>query len=114
VVVVRRGAIALALMAAVATGCGDKKDKQEPAQLKGTITFGVLAPTERQGELGVRGNDLGDGVRMAVDELNANGGVLGRKVELQTVDDACDPLVAYEAAKAFISDGDGVAGVRGR
>jgi branched-chain amino acid transport system substrate-binding protein len=113
VVVVRRGAIALALMAAVATGCGDKKDKPETAQLKGTITFGVLAPTERQGELGVRGDDLTDGVRMAVDELNANGGVLGRKVDLQIVDDACDAQVAYEAAKAFISDGDDVAGVLG-
>ena len=41
---------------------------------------------------------------MAVDEINAKGGVLGRKLELQIVDDACDAQVAYEAAKAFLSD----------
>lgn len=110
----RTGAAALTIAAALAVaGCGGKKDKPETAALKGTVTFGVLAPTAREGELGVRGKDLTDGAQMAADELNANGGVLGRKVELQIVDDACDPLVAYEAGKAFISDGDGVAGVIG-
>ena len=39
--------------------------------------------------------------------------MLGRKLELEIVDDACDPQVAYEAAKAFVSDGTGVAGVIG-
>ncbi len=38
--------------------------------------------------------------------------MLGRKVELQMVDDACTATVAYEAAKAFLSDGV-VAGVIG-
>ena len=37
-----------------------------------------------------------------------------RKVELNVVDDACDAGVAYEAAKAFLSDGSGqTAGVIG-
>ena len=49
---------------------------------------------------------------MAVDEINAKGGVLGKKLELQIVDDACDAQVAYESAKAFLSDSD-VAGVIG-
>ena len=53
-----------------------------------------------------------DGAQLAVDEINAGGGVLGRKVELQMVDDACSAQVAYEAAKAFLSDGV-VAGVIG-
>lgn len=111
----RRGAVALALMAGVlAAGCGDKgKDKQEPAKLNGTVAFGVLAPTAREGELGVRGKDLLDGAQMAADEINADGGVLGRKVELQVVDDACDPIVAYEAGKTFMSDGTDIAGVIG-
>jgi branched-chain amino acid transport system substrate-binding protein len=113
VIVVRRGAIALALMAGVAVaGCGGKK-KQEPVELKGTVTFGVLAPTERTGALGVRGKDLVDGAQQAVAEINAKGGVLGRKLQLQLVDDACEPQVAYEAAKAFVADEGGVAGVIG-
>jgi branched-chain amino acid transport system substrate-binding protein len=113
VIVVRRGAIALALMAGVAVaGCGGNK-KDQSVELKGTVKFGVLAPTERTGELGARGKDLLDGARQAVAEVNAGGGVLGRKLELEVVDDACDPQVAYEAAKAFVSDGTGVAGVIG-
>src|SRR5262249_16542473 len=111
-IVVRRGAIAIALMAVVA-GCGGKDNKAaEQPKLSGTVTIGVLAPTERQGELGGRGKDLTDGVRMAGDELNAKGGVLGHRVQTEIVDDACDPQVAYEAAKTFITDG-GIAGVVG-
>jgi branched-chain amino acid transport system substrate-binding protein len=110
--VVRNGAIALALLAAVAVGgCGGKK-KAETPRLKGTMSFGVLAPVERQGELGVRAKDLTDGAKLAVDEINRKGGVLGRKLELQVADDACSAQVAYEAAKAFLTDGE-VAGVIG-
>jgi branched-chain amino acid transport system substrate-binding protein len=107
----RRSAVALVLAALVAAGCGGKK-KQEKVELKGTVTLGVLGPFERQGELGERARDLQDGAQMAVDEINADGGVLGRKLELQFVDDACEPQVAYEAAKSFLSDGE-AAGVIG-
>ncbi len=106
----RRGAIALALMALTAAGCGG--NKEEKAELKGTVTVGVLAPTGRPGELGARAKDLADGARMAVAETNAAGGVLGRKLELSFVDDGCDAQTAYEAAKAFVSDAP-VAGVVG-
>src|SRR3954454_8408595 len=97
----------------VVAGCGGK-DKQQPKQaaLNGTVLIGVLAPVERQGDLGVRGRDLKDGAQLAADERNRTGGVLGHKVELQVIDDACDAQVAYEAAKGFLSDGD-VVGVVG-
>ena len=109
---VRKGAV-LALALVAVGGCGGKKKADGP-ELKGTLQFGVLAPVERQGKLGVRGKDLTDGARMAVDEINRNGGVLGRKLELNVVDDACNAGVAYEAAKAFLSDGaDQTAGVIG-
>lgn len=108
---VRRGAIALALMATVVTGCGDKKDKQQPAALKGTVTVGVLAPAS--GALQARGADLTDGAKLAVEQLNRTGGVLGRKVELELVDDACEPYIAYEGAKSFMTAGADVIGVVG-
>jgi branched-chain amino acid transport system substrate-binding protein len=107
----RRSAIALALIAALAAGCGGKDNKQD-AELKGTVTLGVLAPVARQDELGARGKDTTDGANLAVREINASGGVLGRKLELRVVDDACDAHAAYEAAKAFIADSP-VAGVIG-
>ena len=75
------------------------------ADLKGTVTFAVLAPTERTGEVGARGKDLLDGARMAAAEVNDAGGVLGHKLVLSAVDDACDPQVAYEAAKGVGQDG---------
>jgi branched-chain amino acid transport system substrate-binding protein len=102
----------LALLAVAGlAGCGGGKDKGK-AELHGTVTFGVLAPVARVGELGTRAKDLTSGAQMAVDELNANGGVLGRKLALNVVDDACSGPVAYEAAKAFLS-GSEVAGVVG-
>jgi branched-chain amino acid transport system substrate-binding protein len=106
----RRGAIALALVALTAAGCGGKKDEKDG--LKGTVTVGVLAPTGRPGEIGARAKDLADGARLAVEETNAGGGVLGRKLELSFVDDGCDAQTAYEAAKAFVSDAP-IAGVVG-
>jgi branched-chain amino acid transport system substrate-binding protein len=111
VIVGRRGAIALALMAAAAAGCGGKDKKPEQVELKGTVAFGVLAPTS--GDVASRGSDLVDGAKLAARELNAGGGVLGHKVELQIVDDACSGPAAYEAAKAFVTESGGVAGVVG-
>jgi len=113
VIVVRKGAIALALVAGLAAGgCGGKDKQAETPELKGAVTFGVLAPVAHEGELGMRAKDLTDGAQQAVDEINAKGGVLGKKLDLQIVDDACDAQVAYESAKAFLSDSD-VAGVVG-
>jgi len=72
--VVRNGAIVLAVLAGlVIGGCGGKK-KAETPELKGTIAFGVLAPTEREGELGVRAKDLTDGAQLAVGDLTSESG----------------------------------------
>jgi branched-chain amino acid transport system substrate-binding protein len=112
--VVRKGAIAALVLAAglAVGGCGGKKKAEQQPGLKGTVQLGVLAPVEHEGLLGLRAKDMTDGAQLAVDEINRSGGVLGRKLELQVMDDACDPQVAYEAAKGFLSDGD-VAGVVG-
>jgi len=42
---------------------------------------------------------------MAVEDLNARGGVLGQRVELIVGDDACDPNQAVAAARKLVSDG---------
>src|SRR5262245_15362184 len=92
-----RRALCLAALAALAAGCGGDKKSNEAPQLKGSITLGVLAPVARVGELGTRAKDLTDGANLAVNEINAGGGVLGRKLKLEIVDDACSAPVAYEA-----------------
>ncbi len=110
-----QGRIALTVLAVAgaAAGCGGsgKKSAGAPA-LHGQVTLGVLAPVEHAGPLGARGRDLQDGASLAARQINAKGGVLGHRLELNVVDDACQPQVAYEAAKA-LGEGSGVAGVVG-
>jgi branched-chain amino acid transport system substrate-binding protein len=43
--------------------------------------------------------------RLAVEDLNAKGGVLGQKVELIVGDDFCDPEQAVALARKLVSDG---------
>lgn len=51
------------------------------------------------------GEQMQRGIELAVKDLNANGGVLGKKVELIVEDDACDPKQAVAAANKLVSQG---------
>ncbi len=51
------------------------------------------------------GEQMKRGIEMAVKDLNAQGGVLGQKVELIVEDDACDPKQAVAAANKLASQG---------
>lgn len=53
------------------------------------------------------GQSMQVSTEIAVEEINANGGVLGRQIELIIEDEASDPAVAVERAKKLI-DEDGV------
>jgi branched-chain amino acid transport system substrate-binding protein len=77
----------------------------------GRLTFGVLAPTSGAGDLARRAPDLVNGARLAAAEINENGGVLGRSIALDVVDDACSAHAGSEAATAL--ERGGVAGVVG-
>ena len=44
------------------------------------------------------------GVDIAVDEINAKGGVLGRKVEVRAYDNRCNPSEAVNAANRLVED----------
>jgi branched-chain amino acid transport system substrate-binding protein len=57
------------------------------------IIFGMVAPMT--GDAAEYGTQLERGVQLAVDEINAAGGINGRTVELDICDDKCDP---YEAS----------------
>lgn len=45
------------------------------------------------------------GAQLAVDALNANGGILGRKVELKSMDGKSDPVTVGNVAKQLIGEG---------
>src|SRR5690606_10955169 len=44
-----------------------------------------------------------EGLRVAIDEVNANGGVNGREIRLKSYDDANDPIQTVNIAKREVS-----------
>jgi branched-chain amino acid transport system substrate-binding protein len=51
------------------------------------------------------GEQMTRGARMAVEDINAQGGVLGKKLALEIADDACDPKQAVAAANDVVGKG---------
>lgn len=69
----------------------------------GPIKLGMLAPFSGS-ELAF-GNYMKNGAQLAVNEINAAGGVNGRKLQLEVQDDACDATTAVAAANKLVTDG---------
>ncbi|HKJ96002.1 MAG TPA: branched-chain amino acid ABC transporter substrate-binding protein [Gammaproteobacteria bacterium] len=72
-----------------------------PVQAKDTLTVGVQVPTT--GSEATYGTDMYNAMKIAADEINAKGGVLGKKIELTTGDSACDPQQSVNAASKLAS-----------
>lgn len=67
------------------------------------IAIAVVGPIT--GEDAAFGEQMTRGADMAVKDLNAKGGVLGKKLKLLTGDDACDPKQAVAVANEMANDG---------
>ncbi|MDA8017044.1 MAG: ABC transporter substrate-binding protein [Thermoanaerobaculia bacterium] len=67
------------------------------------LQLGVLF--DYSGRLGVHGPDLEHGVKLAVDQVNAAGGVLGRPVEVTIADGETDADAAVTKAREMIDSG---------
>lgn len=61
------------------------------------INVGIIAPLA--GEYQAVGQELVSGVRTAVDEINNQGGLKGKKINLVLVDDQCDDRIAVSTAQ---------------
>ncbi|GAA1636135.1 branched-chain amino acid ABC transporter substrate-binding protein [Actinoplanes couchii] len=99
-----RGKLAALLVTVVLAGCGTAGGSggvavTEPA----VVRLGALLPLS--GRSSSSGAAMRDAAQLAVDEVNAAGGVLGRRVELVTADDACEPGTAVTAAQQIIARG---------
>lgn len=96
----RLSELVLVLLFLVSLGCQKKED---------VIRIGVAGPmTGDQAKLGM---DLKNGVTLAVDEWNARGGVLGKKILASVADDQHDPKQAVAVANKLVNEG--AAGVIG-
>ena len=96
------GAVAAAMLATsgcggILGGDGDTTADSGPIKIAAVIPLsGSSAPT---------GVYMKNGMQMAVDEINAKGGVLGRQLSLDLEDGACDPTQAAAAANKAVSNG---------
>jgi len=90
------GALLVLPLAGCGTG-GDGEATDDPIIIGSALCqTGIQAPLD---EPALRGAQL------AVDELNKNGGILGRKVELKAMDGKSDPVTVGNVAKQLIDEG---------
>ena len=82
-------AVALAFMAA------------GTASAQETVKIGVVQPLT--GPVAYDGNIYANTVKMLVEDMNAKGGVLGKKIELVIEDGACNPAQSVNAAEKLVT-----------
>src|SRR5258707_3060897 len=70
------------------------------AQAQETIKIGLIQPLT--GSVAYNGTTDVNGSKLALDEINAKGGVLGKKVELVIEDGQCRPANSVNAAEKLI------------
>jgi len=104
--ITRRGALKTSLLAATLAGTasffGPWKHNRVWAQgAKKPIKLGLTC--DASGQYGNSGQDDLRGIRLAIDEFNAKGGVIGRKIEFITADTETNPAAGTRVAERFIA-----------
>ncbi|MDO5739794.1 MAG: branched-chain amino acid ABC transporter substrate-binding protein [Ornithinimicrobium sp.] len=102
----RRAPAAISL-AAVATlllaGCGGGIGGSGTETEGGPIKLGMLAPFS--GSEAAFGDYMQNGAELAIQEINDDGGIDGRQLELVVEDDACDATASVAAAQKLVTAG---------
>ncbi len=94
--------VAAVTAAGMLAGCGG--NSKSGGSAKGdTIKIGT--DLEMTGGQAAYGMDAVHGAQLAVDEINANGGVLGKKLELVSMDNKSEPSEAASAAQKLVDEG---------
>lgn len=101
----RRDVLKLSVGVAFGSGllsaCGSSDSGGSGRDEKGPIRIGAL--TDLTGAYGIVGKSNQATARFTVDEINAAGGVLGRKLELVVVDSASDPAAGAKVAGQLVN-----------
>ena len=84
--------------------CGGEKAAEKPAAAEAeTIKIGALGPLT--GSVAIYGISATNGLKLAVDEINANGGKLGKQIELNLLDEKGDSTEAVNAYNKLVDWG---------
>ena len=78
----------------------------DAAGTDGKIVIGVISPNT--GALAAYGNGIVTGADLAVEQINASGGILGHEVELIKTDDQSDPTECLNAFNSLVAQGVGL------
>ena len=93
--------VAFALLALATAGCVDDPVEPEPATVEGPIT--LAAAIAQSGRHAALGSEVARGYRLAVDALNGNGGIGGRRVQLVLRDDGSDREASARLYAEFVA-----------
>ncbi|MFI6508777.1 branched-chain amino acid ABC transporter substrate-binding protein [Streptosporangium sp. NPDC050855] len=99
----------LAVLGLLVTGCGQgllgggEDGGQAAGKKDEPIVLGMLIP--QSGSEAAIGPYMSNAAQLAIDEINAKGGVLGRQLQLKTADDACDAQSAAAGANKLVTEG---------
>jgi len=91
-------AAAAGMAVATLAGCGSSGSGSSGD----TITLGMVVPLT--GSSAAIGPYMQNGAQLAINEINDAGGVLGKKLQLEVQDGACDSKSASTAANKLVSD----------
>ncbi len=102
-------ALVVVLLASGVFGCGqpaeepkdEGPDSAEAPQFDGEMLIGVMVPVT--GSEATYGKDMENAIKIAMDEINAAGGILGKEVKYVVGDDGCDPQMGSAAASKLVS-----------
>lgn len=94
------GSFPLVLMLAL-TACGGA-DGGDGGSGGDTLTFAVSGPLT--GDAASYGENLQRGIDLAVEQINEQGGIDGKQVELRYYDDKCDPTEGANVASRIAAD----------
>ncbi len=93
---------AAVLAAAALTGCGGGGSGSSS---KSEDTIKIGADLEMTGNQAAYGTDAIRGANIALEEINAAGGVLGKKLEIVALDNKSEPSEAAAAAQKLVDEG---------
>lgn len=102
----RRASVATTVAAATAmllASCGGGIGGSGSESEEGPIKLGMLAPFS--GSEAAFGDYMQNGAELAIKEINDDGGIDGRELELVVEDDACDATASVAAAQKLVTAG---------
>lgn len=91
--------IAMLAGATMMMSCGANQSQEESS----TIKVGGMGPLT--GSVAIYGITVDKGAKLAFEEINANGGVLGKKFEYISLDEKADPIEAVNAYNKLTDEG---------